>query len=103
MGCPTCHELLSEGLDLCVRARRLDAQDRTNASLEASSDPEEWQASGGFARHVKRNNLTYPHQPLLTRSATIPLWVQEQYEKDLADWESKARKHMADCAGAFRS
>ena len=101
MTCKTCHELISEGLDLCVRARKLDAQDRTNASLSASMCPEEWQASGNFDRHVKRHNVVFPDQPMMTRSGTVPLWVQDQYEKDLAEWERKSRKHMAECAGAY--
>lgn len=87
-------ELLSEGLDLCVRARRLDAQDRTNAALEASVDGAEWEKSGTFARYVARQNIMFPEQPLMTRSATIPLWVQHQYEEDLAAWERKARAAM---------
>jgi hypothetical protein len=26
-----------------------------------------------------------------SRSGTIALWVQEQYERDLAEWEKRAR------------
>lgn len=100
MTCATCHELLSEGLDLCVRARKLDAQERTNISVSASVAGEEWEASGNFARHVKRHNVVFPDQPMMTKSATMPLWVQDQYEKDLAEWERKARQHMMQCAGA---
>lgn len=102
MACETCHTLLSEGLDLCIRARKMDAQERTNSSIAASLDGEQWEASGGFARHATRHNIMFPDEPLMTRSATLPLWVQEQYEKDLAQWERKARKHLTECAGAYR-
>lgn len=62
--------LLSEGLDLCVRARKLDKAER---------DLVEWQ-------------MRNPH---ITRSATIPIWEQEQYERDLADWEARARRALS--------
>ncbi len=62
--------LLSEGLDLCARARKMD---------QAERDLVEWQM---------RN-------PQVTKSGTIPLWAQEQYERDLADWEARARKAIA--------
>jgi len=62
--------LLSEGLDLCVRARKMD---EPIIALEA-----EW----------KKN----PH---MTRSATPALWVQEQYDNDLAAWETRARKALS--------
>jgi hypothetical protein len=83
-----CSKLLSEGLDLCVRARRLDAQDRTNGLVEASV--------GGLDldRYAPRHNAISPDQPVLSRSATIPLWVQDQYERDLADWERRAKHHL---------
>ena len=60
--------LLSEGLDLCVRARELD--DNFEKTLE------------------------YQIREGMTRSLTMPLWVQDQYTKDLADWEKRARQHM---------
>ncbi len=50
---------LGDGLDLCVRARALDAMEVDQTSI--------------------------------TRSGTIPLWMDEQYQKDLAAWEEKAR------------
>lgn len=84
-------ELLSEGLDLCVRAREMDAQDRTNAALAASVDPDGWKNSGAFDRYIARQNILHPDRPLATRSATIPMWVHEQYQTDLADWERRAR------------
>ena len=62
-------KLLSEGLDLCVRARKMDDLERKAV---------EWQM---------RN-------PGATRSGTIALWVQEQYETDLADWEKRVRNAM---------
>jgi hypothetical protein len=86
--------LLSEGLDLCVRARRLDALDRRVATLDFSSDPIAWRASGSFDRHVAAHNEANPAQPIETRSLTPQLWVQDQYEKDLADWETRARGAM---------
>jgi len=54
--------LLSEALDLCVRARKLD---------EATARPGD--------------------DPLMPRSASPALWVMEQYDNDLAAWEAKAR------------
>jgi hypothetical protein len=89
-----CRALLSEGLDLCVRARRMDAIDRREASLVASSDGGEWVKSGAFDRYVARNNTVNPDQPIETRSLTVPLWLQDQYEHDLADWERRARGHL---------
>lgn len=62
--------LLSEGLDLCVRARKLD---EPTIALQ-----EEWE----------RN----PH---MSRSATPALWVMDQYDHDLADWETRARKALS--------
>ena len=64
-------EILSEGLDLCVRARGLDEQ--VQRALQA-----------GIGRIF----------PEGTRCATPALWVQEQYDIDLAAWEAKAREAM---------
>jgi hypothetical protein len=86
--------LLSEGLDLCVRARNMDSIDRTNATLSTSKDPEGWQKSGMFAEHVRRHNIYNPDAPLMTRSGTVYLWMQQQYDKDLADWERRARDYL---------
>jgi hypothetical protein len=91
--CRICADLLSEGLDLCIRARRLDAQDRTNTAAEASSDPD-WWTPENTARHAARANALWPGQPMATRCATIPLWVADQYERDLADWERRSRHHL---------
>lgn len=91
--CEECQKLLSEGLDLCVRARKMEAQDRTNAQIEMSSAPKEWWDEN-LERRAARHNAMFPDQPMSTRSATIPLWVEDQYEKDLAEWERKARRHL---------
>lgn len=92
--CEDCAALLSEGLDLCVRARGMDAIERREATLAVSSDPKAWQESGAFDRHVAAHNQQFPDQPISTRSATLPVWVQDQYEKDLADWERRSRAHL---------
>jgi len=76
--------MLSEGLDLCVRARKLDAQERTNAMVETFPEID-------MERCGPRLTGSQPWAPYETRSLTIPLWVQEQYERDLAAWEAKAR------------
>ncbi|GGE18530.1 hypothetical protein GCM10011390_42130 [Aureimonas endophytica] len=89
-------QLLSEGLDLCVRARAMDAMDRRSAALAASCDPEGWQASGDFDRYVERHNVSDADRPISTHSGTMPLWVQEQYETDLADWERRARAALSE-------
>lgn len=61
--------LLSEGLDLCVRARKLDEPIIATAEM------------------CDRN----PH---MTRSLTPALWIIDQYEHDLADWERRTRIHL---------
>lgn len=63
--------ILSEGLDLCVRARGLDKQ--IESAIQA-----------GMGR-------TFPGA---TRCATPALWVQDQYDTDLAAWELKAKAAM---------
>jgi hypothetical protein len=64
-----CTKLLSEGLDLCIRARKLDRQviDAMNAG---------------------------PLHGVETRCGTPALWVQDQYENDLTDWERRSRQHL---------
>ena len=89
-----CRKLLSEGLDLCVRARKMDAMDRREATLAVSKSPGKWVESGWFDRHVARHNAWNPEQPISTRSGTVALWLQEQYDFDLADWERRARHHL---------
>lgn len=84
-----CKLLLSEGLDLCVRARRLDMQERTNIVAEMAPDTD-------LERYAARHNADpdYAHAPVTTKSATIALWVMDQYERDLAEWEGRVRKHL---------
>ncbi len=94
MTCSTCRDLLSAGLDLCVRARKLEAQDRANAALECSVDGDEWESSGQFERYAIRNNYLNPDRPMSLSSGTIPLWVEDQYQADLSAWEDAARQHL---------
>lgn len=94
MSCETCKLLLSEGLDLCVRARKMDAIDRRNATLAVSKHPKEWVEGGRFDEYVERHNLDRPDFPIATRSGTVALWVEEQYQTDLAEWERKSRQHL---------
>lgn len=61
--------LLSEGFDLCARARKLDDLDRQQAALESASVAS-------------------------TKCGTLPLWASQQYERDLADWEKRAREFL---------
>lgn len=84
-GC--CKALLSEGLDLCVRARKIAAQERTNAIAEASPDTD-------LERLAARTNAATPEFDIMTRCATIPVWLQDQYDRDLLDWETRARHHL---------
>ena len=88
--CDRCAALLSEGLDLCVRARAMDARDRTNAQLAMSTAGPDWWAEN-LARRAEMHNEAFPDTPMSTRSGTLPLWVQDQYDRDLADWERRAR------------
>lgn len=94
MGCDVCTKLLGEGLDLCVRARKLDSLDRRHVTLASSSNPEAWQKDGRFDTHVERHNIEFPHAPIEPRSLTLQIWTLDQYDKDLADWESRSRKHL---------
>lgn len=88
-------DLLSEGLDLCVRARKMDSMDRRDATLAVSADPDGWQASGRFDAYVERHNIQNPDKPIATRSGIVPLWLNDQYEADLADWERRARAALS--------
>lgn len=95
MTCKTCLLLLSEGLDLCVRARKLDAMELTSATLDLSSNPDEWINSGRYAEHAKFHNKNHPQTPILEmRCATPQLWVTDQYDKDLLEWETKVKHHL---------
>lgn len=69
--------LLSEGLDLCVRARRLDEQEQ----------------------HMHRRKMG-DLSPEVVRSATPYLWAQEQFQTDLDDWEKRARRALVN-SGMF--
>ncbi|CAH2606252.1 conserved protein of unknown function (plasmid) [Rhodovastum atsumiense] len=64
-------ELLAEGLNLCVRARRLD---ELTLAAEGRS----------------LGNQTPDH----ARCLTPHLWVMDQYDRDLADWEARTRKAL---------
>lgn len=98
MVCDECTRLLSQGLDLCVRARKLDAIDRTAMQIARSIAPPDWW-NENLARRAARHNEIWPDQPMDSKSATYPMWVQDQYEKDLAEWERKSRHHlMQGCA-----
>ena len=98
MSCADCRRLLSEGLDLCVRARAMDAVDRTAAAMSVSTAGKEWW-DANLAARASMHNATWPDSPMSNRSATLPLWVQDQYERDLADWERRSRAHlMQGCA-----
>lgn len=92
--CEKCRDLLSRGLDLCVRARRLDEIDRRTAYREASTDPEKWEKSGQFDRFIERHNARNPHRKCATEPVTLPLWFHDQYEKDLHEWERESRSHL---------
>lgn len=92
--CETCRDLLNEALNLACRSDQFEEQRRRQAALDASSDAEEWLESGRFDAYVERYNLTHPHQRMATESLTMHLWVQDQYDKDLADWQARARKHL---------
>jgi len=96
--CDECVRFLHEALDLTVRGRTLDGIDRRAAQLSASVAPDEWLASGRFERHVERHNAKNPPWcQIETRSLTPKLWTAEQFDADLFDWETRARKHMLAC------
>lgn len=104
MGCDTCADLLNEALNLTVRGRTLDGIQRRADTLSASSDGDDWEASGGFDRHVARHNCTCdPWREIETRSLTPQLWAEDQFQRDLHDWETRARKHMTDGQHASRA
>jgi len=96
MTCEACRTLLSEGLDLCVRARQMDSMDRREATLAASKCRDKWEGGGLFEEYVEQHNASFDnvHRPISTRSGTVPLWLNDQYERDLLDWETRSRKHL---------
>jgi hypothetical protein len=78
----------------------MDAMDRRASALAASSCAEEWVESGLFDKYVERHNIDRPDRPIATRSGTVALWLEEQYQTDLAEWERKSRHHlMQGCGG----
>jgi len=97
MTCATCANLLNEALNLTVRGRNLDAVHRRVDSLAASGDSEGWQADGTFDRYVARHNADCePWRVIEYRSLTPQLWAEDQFQRDLHDWETRARKHMTE-------
>lgn len=102
MACKTCQELLNEALNLAVRSDQFEAQRRRQDALDASIDGKEWEESGRFDAYVEMYNLHNPASPIATRSLTQHLWVQDQYNKDLADWQARARRHLMQGCGCER-
>jgi hypothetical protein len=96
MACERCRQLLSDGLDLCIRARKMDEMDRREFTLAISDDPTPWVESGRFDEHVAGHNSLPEnwYKQISTRSGTVALWAQDQYDKDLAVWEEKSRTHL---------
>ena len=92
----TLESLLNEALNLTVRGRNLDAIQRRADNLAASQEPEEWQESGRFDAHVARHNLRCsPWDRIEHRSMTPQLWVEDQFQRDLHDWETRARLFLS--------
>ena len=98
--CETCSALLSEALNLTVRGRTLDGIQLRADCLNASCEPQEWLDSGRFDDHVTRHNCTcQPWNAIETRSLTPQLWAEDQFQRDLYDWEARSRGHlMLGCA-----
>ena len=97
MTCATCAALLNEALNLTVRGRTLDGIQRRADTLAASKDPEGWQAEGLFDRHVDRHNCTCdPWRHIEPRSLTPQLWAEDQFQRDLHNWETREREHMTE-------
>ncbi len=95
--CDICAALLNEALNLTVRGRNLDMIQRREATLCASKNPDGWQKSGRFDRYVERHNLTRePWERIEPRSLTPQLSAEDQFQRDLHDWETRARKHMTE-------
>lgn len=67
---------LSDGLDLCVRAKQLDADIEKTFAFTGRD--------GG------------------TRCGTPALWIQDQYDRDLVEWEAKTRKLLLESGFAER-
>ena len=93
--CVDCIALLHEALNITVRGRKLDAIANRASCLAASTSAEEWQKSGQFDRYVNiRNESCAPWRYIEPRSLTPQLWIEDQFNRDLDDWETRARKHM---------
>ena len=93
--CATCRDLLHEALNLTVRGRTLDGIQRRADTLACSKEPDKWQAEGLFDRYVERHNCECdPWRIIEPRSLTPQLWAEDQFQRDLHDWEMRARKHM---------
>ena len=94
MCCETCRDLLNTALNLACRSDQFAEQGRREATLANSGCPDEWQESGRFDAYVERHNQHYPHARIAPKSMTMHLWVQDQYDKDLAEWQAAARAHL---------
>jgi hypothetical protein len=93
--CGTCTALLNEALNLTVRGRTLDGIQRRADQLACAEDGGEWLASGRFDRFVESHNCECdPWRHIETRSLTPQLWAEDQFQRDLHDWETRARKHL---------
>lgn len=97
MACSDCIALMHQALNLTSRGRKLDAIRNRENVLAATSDADEWQKSGRFDKYVERHNLTCdPWREIEHLSMTVQLWVEDQFERDLHEWEKQARKHMTE-------
>jgi hypothetical protein len=47
-----------------------------------------------FERYCERHNEANPHTPLTGVCGTPALWAEDQYQKDLFDWEKRSREHL---------
>jgi hypothetical protein len=92
--CETCRNLLNEALNLACRSDQFEEQRRRQSMLDASIDGKAWVESKRFDAFIERHNIENPHARIATRSMTMHLWMQDQYDKDLASWQSRARRHL---------
>ena len=93
--CERCTGLLNEAVNLTVRGRTLVGMQRRSDCLNASCEPQEGLDSDRFDDHVARHNCTcQPWNSIETRSLTPQLWAEDQFQRDLYDWEMRARKHI---------
>lgn len=94
MTCIRCKELLNEALNLACRSEQFEQQNRRQANLDASIDGDAWEKSGRFDQYVENYNEHHPQAMIATKSLTMHLWVQDQYDKDLLAWTNTARAHL---------